>query len=487
MIANLVAVLVLVKRLGPDLLGRYYLIFSLIMIVQLVVEAGISTVLTRRIVHDFGRLRQTVAEAAGLLVVVSFLSPAVLIAVGAVWAGVGHAPEMIPLFVAAGLACVGIQVGLFSAGVFRAFEQFEYESVAKILQGFLFVGLLSVFVSGTPNDLLFAVAAFAGSHLAAAVFLCGSYVWKWGRPGCRLNLAVVRDWLAESVPLGLGDVCRRLTLQIDTVLLGILAPFAAAGIYNFAYRPLGFLRLVPRAILTVLFPSFSQLAKDSRELLDRALARSIRLLWMGSLPIVVVIAVCADHLIPLIASEKYADAALPMRLLIWVVCISYISTQFRFYLTALGRQSVFTRLAIAVFILEAASIAALIPAYSYLGACFGVLLGEVIFLAAGFAACHQLGMRGVEWGALLKPAVLAAVMALLLWPFRELSLLQLSLLSCAATCGYFAACSLTGVLHRDELRRLLEALGGLLRGRRRPPSRAGDQTRLSHVPQETAE
>jgi len=463
LIGNLVAVVMLVKRLSPDVLGRYYLIFSLIMIVGLIVEAGVSTVLTRRIVQDFGRWKQTAREAAGLLVVVSLVSLAVLIAMGAIWAGVQSDPQVLLLFVGAGLACVAIQVGLFSAGVFRAFERFEYESVAKILQGFVFVGLLYVFVDGTANDLVFAVAAFAGSHLAAAIFLCSSYIWKWGRPGCRLNVALIRDWLTESVPLGLGDVCRRVTLQIGTVLLGVLAPLAAVGIYNFAYRPLGFLRLVPRVILTVLFPSFSQLAKESRASLDRALARSIRLLWMGSLPIVVVIVVCADHLVLLIANEKYADASLPMRLLIWVVCFSFISTQFRFYLTALGRQSVFTRLTIAIFFLETVSIAALIPAYSYLGACLGVLLGEVVFLAAGFVACYQLGLTGVEWGALLKSGVLAAVMAVLLWPFRELPLLPLSLLSGAAACVYFAGCALTGVLHRDELRRLLEGAVELLR------------------------
>lgn len=455
---NLATVVVLVKRLEPGPLGQYYVVFSVIWIVQLLMEAGISTILTHRLVQQVQGRKETLAEAAGLLFAVCAASLLVLAGLGAATAAFTRDGQWALVFVAAGGACAGMQVQNFVAAVFRADERFGQDSLSKLVQAFSFGALLFPLVRHTPHDLLGAVGAFALSNLLAGLYLCGSYWRNWGPPGWRLDRAMLRDWLADSIPVGLGDVFRRITLQVDTVLLGLFAPFAAAGIYNLAYRPLGFLRLVPRVILTVSFPSFSHLAAQSREALDRALARSVRLLWLGSLPLAMGIVVCADHLVLLIGSRSYAAAATPMRWLIWVVCLTYISTQFRFYLAALGRQTVFTRLSLLVLVVESALIAGLIPRWGYMGACYGVLWGEALFLSGGFAACHRLGLRGIEWGKLIAGGMLAASIGAVLWPLRTQPFWPLLGCCGVATVAYLAACAASGLLTRQELLRLAAAM-----------------------------
>src|SRR5262249_20101298 len=138
-----------------------------------------------------------------------------------------------------------------------------------------------------------------------------------------------------------------------------------------------------------------------------------------SIPLAVGICVCAERLIGWLDGPAFLEAAVLLRVVIWIVTLSFLSEQFRFFFTALGRQRVFARLVLTVFALKLALELALIPSWDYLGACAGSVAGELFFTAAGLGLCGRLGVGGVEWRALLGAALGGAVMAVLLWPARS--------------------------------------------------------------------
>jgi O-antigen/teichoic acid export membrane protein len=305
------------------------------------------------------------------------------------------------------------------------------------------------------------MAMLGVSHVAAATFLIFTLQRHWKCLGWRLSLAVVKDWLGEAIPLGMGDVVRRLTWQLDTLLLSALQPAAVVGIYSVAYRPLGPLNWVPRAILTAAFPAFARMAANDRNSLDRTFADSTRLLWIISLPIAIAICLSAKPVIVFLAGMEYLESAIPMRLLIWISSLSFLSIQFRFLFTAIGKQQLFARLVIAVFLLEAGLEWVLIPSWGYMGACAGSLVGEVIFTLAGLGFCAYLGFGGFQWGPMFRAVLAGAVMAAIIWPGRELSLILLSPLVAAALCVYIGLCVLFRALRWDELRRSFDAVASL--------------------------
>jgi len=474
---NVVVVFVLARSLGKEGFGQFYALFALIMVVQLLAEASLSTVLTCRLAQEPGQWQKIVAEATGLFAVVVAASALVFLGLGGVWAWVRGEPALFSAFAAAGVACAAIQVERFCTGVLRASERFGYENLGRILQGVVFASLIIGLAGLGRTSLVTAVVALAVSHILAAGVLLGSLRHCLRSAGWRLSVRITRSWLAEAIPLGLGDVVRGLTWQLDTVLLGVLQPPAAVAIYNVAYRPLGPLNWLPRIILVAAFPAFARLAAGDRSGLSRALAASIRLLWVISLPLAVAIFACAEPLITLLAGPDYVDAVLPLRILIWISTLSFLSMQFRFVFTAVGRQKLFARLAVAVFGLEAAIELALIPWWGYFGACAGSLVGELLFTVAGLAVCSRLGDCTIEWGALARAALAGAVMGAVLWPARSLSVPLLALAVPLATGLYAALCLALGALRPQELRRLYEALTGRFRSSPAPaafrPSRAG--------------
>jgi O-antigen/teichoic acid export membrane protein len=457
-------ILLLTRVLSKDALGEFFTLFALILVVQPLAEGGISTVLTRRLAQRPESLRQTLAEAAGLGTLSALLSFLVFLPLGTAWCAAAGDWGMWPGFVAAGVACAGFQVQRCFAGAFRAFDEFGPENWATVLQGAAFAVLVTALFLSGPVGLSSVVAMLAVSHVLAAAYLVVRLVGRWPL-GWRLNRAVLRDWLREGVHLGVGDMVRGMTWQLDTILLGLMQPAAIVGLYSVAYRPLGPLNWLPRAVLTAAFPSFARMAAADGAGLQRAFVHSVRLLWIVSLPIAVVVCICAEPLVLLLGGPDYLEAAVPLRILIWVAVLSFISLQFRFLFAAVGRLQVFARLVILVFVVELVVETALIPWAGYLGACAGTVLGEVVFTAAGLYVCRRMGVAGFEWGAMGRAALAGAAMAVPLWFVRGWRLELLIPAAALATVFYVALCVLLGALRWEEARRFGAAFSGLA-GRR---------------------
>ncbi len=448
---HLAVVFILARQLGKEVFGEYYTLFALILAVQTVAEAGLSTVLTCRIVQAPERWKETTAEADGIFVAVGLASLGLFLGLGGMWAWLRGDAGVLVSCAAAGVACAALQAQRFAAGVLHAFELFGYENLAKILQGVIFVALVLGLVWQRMLGLQATLVALAVSQVAVAVFLLACLQRRWQCLAWRGSLGRVRAWLAEAVPLGLGDVVRGITWQLDTLLLGLLQPAAVVGIYSVAYRPLGPLNWLPRAVLTAAFPSFARMADGNREALERTFAGSIRLLWIASLPLAVAICVCAEPVIRLVAGEEYLEAAAPMRILIWVATLSFLSFQFRFLFAALGKTRVFIRLVVAILAIEAGLQLLLIPRWGYFGACFGTVVGELAFTVAGLAICRRLGVGRIEWRAMFAAVLAATAMAGLLLPARRLGLLPLALAVSAEGGVYLALCVSFGALRWPEV------------------------------------
>jgi O-antigen/teichoic acid export membrane protein len=335
------------------------------------------------------------------------------------------------------MACAALQVQRYGTGVLRGGESYRRENLARLAQGVLFaVGVLALVLAGRAG-LGMVLALLAASQVAAAWIVLGGLPPRWRRPAWRLNRAALRGWLAEAGPLGLGDVLRGLTWNLDTLLLSLLQPASVVGLYSVAYRPLGPLNWVPFAVLTAVFPSFARNAVEDRAALARAFAASLRLLWVMSLPIAVV--VCT--------------------------CLSFLSFPFRFLLAALGRPDVYARLVLWVLVLEAVLESALIPEFGYLGACAGSLAGEAVFTAAGLYLCGRLGVHGVEYGAMARALPAAVALGLGLGAVRGASFpASASVLAALAfPVLYFVLCVALGAVRREEAARLWDVVVGALR------------------------
>jgi|GEM_PF-3826874 len=462
-LGNLMVVFVLGHGPSKQAMGEYWTLFALITAVQLVCEAGLSTLLTSRIAQDPRRWREIVVSGSGLFALVVLLSFLALFGLGAAWAAWKGHWDVLPAFIAAAVTCGAIQTQRFCAGVFRAFDQFGNENIGRMLQGTLFAGLVIGLAAAGWVSVFALASMLAVSHVVAAAYFLIAFERRYRCLQLSFNRVDARAWLAEAVPLGFGDVVRQLTWQLDTLLLGLLQPAWVVGVYSVAYRPLGPLNWLPRTVLTAAFPAFSRMAVGDRDELERSFANSTRLLWIISLPLAIIICACAEPMIVFLAGEKYLEAATPMRILIWVTSVSFLSIQFRFLFAAVGRQRLFAQIVAATFVLQVLLEFSLIPWFGYFGACAGTVIGEVLFTAGGLFACHRLGMTGIPWRALARALIAGGAMGGVLYLAQQgpLSLLLAALIP--ATLLYLALCIALRALRWSEVEHMFDMLRHLRR------------------------
>jgi O-antigen/teichoic acid export membrane protein len=374
----------------------------------------------------------------------------------AIWMLVGGGEFPWSVLLVAALAMVTRHTLDFAANAFRGLERFEFENLSRVLQTSLFALFVWVGVYPHTGGVLAGFVAFTASNVIAAALIVAILLSQWKCAGFRLSQAVIRDWLRESLPLGLGDSVRRLTMQLDTLLLAAFRPPATVGLFSVAYRPLQPLQLLPRTIVSVTFPMMSRVAHSDRAALSRAFASTTNIVWIASLPIALLTTACAAPLILTTAGPDFAGAVWPLRLLIWTAPLMFVSAQLRFVFTAVDAQRRYWRLICVVLGIKCIAGLILIPTFGMYGACAGYLFGELALCAGGIMVLRSLGVIGPHWSQFVRVIPAAAAMAVVLAPVwaPDASLWRIAVYVPLSLVVYAAMCLLTGACPWSDAKRI---------------------------------
>ncbi len=457
---NFIALFTLARRLGKESLGTFFTIFAISAVIHWIADAGVSTVLTHRIARAPERVRRIVGEAAGMLLLVALTSVSLFYVVCVIWMLVAGGDFDWMVLTVAAMAMVTRHTLDFASNAFRGLERFEFENLSRVLQTALFALFVWAAVYPQTGGVLAGFTAFMASNVVAASLIVTILVWRWNCREFHLSRETMRDWLRESLPLGIGDSVRRLIMQLDTLLLAAFRPPALVGLFSVAYRPLQPLQLLPRTIVSVTFPMMSRVAHSDRAALSRAFARTTNILWVASLPIALLTTACAAPLILATAGPDFSGAIWPLRILIWVAPLVFINAQLRFAFTALEAQRQYWKLICWTLLIKLVAELILIPLYGIYGACVGHVLGELALCAGGLAVLHTFGVSGPHWSQLLRVVPAAAAMAVVLLPVWTpgATLLQIAAYGLPSMLAYAAICLLTGAWAWSDVKQVWQVI-----------------------------
>ncbi len=462
---NFLALFTLARRLGQQSLGIFFAIFAISAVIFLMSSVGVTTVLTRRIAQAPERLREIVAEAVGLWLVISAISVTALLVVCSAWSHwLLEKPLSWPLLVAASVAIVARHGLELAAAVARGIERFEFENLARVIQVGSFCMVVLLAVDAERNGSLVAFAGYALSNILGLAFLAVVLATRWNCRSFSLRFSSVKYWFSESWPVGAGDIFRQIGWQTEILMLSALQSPAAVGIYSVAYRPLQPLQILPRSLVSVTFPKMSRMATEDPASISSMVSESTLLLWMLSLPMAVSVTVCAQPLIRATAGTEFDAAALPLQLLIWLTGFTFINTQSRFVFSATGRERSYWALTCGVLLPKLLIAAICIPLFGIYGACFSCLAGEMMLAVAGLTVLYAAGLAVIPWLRLAKVCVAAIVMAVpLVVLIGQTDSLPVLVFACGGgTVLFFVSCLMLGVWSRVQFIALLQIFRRLL-------------------------
>lgn len=239
------------------------------------------------------------------------------------------------------LALAGFPVALlqgFLTSFFQGLQQFRSYNLVLIAQPLLFLVLVGGLIVSGVREILFLIIVYLISQLFVLAFTIKRIRLQLrpeeereGPLGKFFRQILNYGWKAH-----LGNILTFINYKADILLTNFFIGPAAAGIYVIAVALAEGLWLVSQAVSTVMFPRLSQLSsdEDKRKRLTPLVTRWVLILTLvGAL----LLSVVAGQLIEMVFGKDYADALLPLWILLPGIVLASASRVIANDIAARGR------------------------------------------------------------------------------------------------------------------------------------------------------
>jgi O-antigen/teichoic acid export membrane protein/GT2 family glycosyltransferase len=273
------------------------------------------------------------------------------------------------------------------------------------------VAVISLLASiRVPGDVVrVPVIQFLADLVVAGILIAPLLGRGWITPRISEGLRLLRG----SGLITLSRILRTVIVTVDIVLLGLLSSSTQVGWYTAAYRIVFFVMAIAYASHIAWLPVVTRTVADGRPV-DDALAGSLRLSLVATMPFVVGGILIAPQLMRAIFGEEYVPGAMALRLLMVSLLFIALHGASRNVFLAYNRLGVETSVMAVGAAVNVALNVALIPRYGLNGAALATAIAEaVIFLICVGVAIH-FGIR-LMLTSLVVPVVAGATMAAGIW------------------------------------------------------------------------
>jgi len=296
--------------------------------------------------------------------------------------------EAWPFFV---IVCAQIASSLveFLNHAYRGLSRSDVEAslnLAQRLATLAAVGLLAV--RPTLGMLALALVVPAGGVLAVSAAIAARLSGRATVAGAPSGEAQPAGRFATDVwPIGAGIVLSALYFRLDLFFVEYWHGVEAVALYNAVFRLVEAMRLLPAAVLAVVFPLLCR-AGDLRPL-----ARLAAGLFAGGAAVALVVAGPAGWLVTLFYGPSYAAATPAFRVLLVAAPLFFLNYALTHQLIGWDRQKVYAGVSAAALVANLTLDVALVPRFGLVGAAWATVATEVVVTAGCVAALAWRGAR----------------------------------------------------------------------------------------------
>ena len=365
---------ILARILGVDRLGAYAYAMGLAALFGLVVNVGISTVVTRTIAQDSHTGAGVVRAAlrAQALLAAGFLIAAL------VFAGILPA-QPVPLGYIA-LAAAQLALGTLSwpyLAVIAGRARFDRLAAAELAAGM--VGTLTLLGAAALHG---GVAAFLWAHVLAAgiAVLVARWVAFPFLPKDGTQTLPLGTLVRQATPFGATTAAQSLYTRLDVLLLGQMASTVDLGLYNVAGKVTNLAVQFGGPVAGALFPIMVQAPQRG---VPASFERAMRGLCAAAPAMALAVSGLAGPLLLGLYGGAFAAAAPILLLLAWSAAANWLYGPLSVALQARGREHLWLVSMAGGVALRAAVNVWAIPRWGALGAAAATLASEVALLGFG--------------------------------------------------------------------------------------------------------
>jgi O-antigen/teichoic acid export membrane protein len=448
------------RRLGDVTFGEYSFAVAFTMLFAILLDMGFSTLIIRNVARD----KSMTSKYLGNIVIIKAVLAIVVFGLIALSINVmGYPHDTTTVVLIFGVFVILEAFAEICRGIFVAFERMEYVAVVSIMCRLITVslGLAALFSGYGLIEIALAFVIGGVFDVLLSFFIC---VRRFAKPKIEVDLDFWKRAIKAALPIAFLAIASIIFVRIDTVMLSAMKGNAVVGWYNAAYNLVLSFEFIPRIFLTAVFPTMSISFVSSLSSLKASYERSLRYLFILSLPIAVGTTLLADRIIPLVYGDEFSDSIIALRILAWDILLFFLRFALGSLLIAMEKQNHMALACGACAITNVVLNLILIPHFSYIGAGIATIVTETILLGLYFYFVSKHLYRVSVHKIIVKPLVASAIMALFVYSCNGISLALLIALSAVV---YFALLYFLKEFRSEDFATLREVIKGIERLKRR--------------------
>ena len=411
LLAGLAAAPFLIRHLGVVRFGEYVTVTSLMTIVAMVSDAGLTVVGVREYsVRDAEGRRLLMRNLSALRVIISALGAGLAVAFAV---AAGYDGELVAGTAVAGLGLIFVvmqqtyavplsaQLRLGSVTALDLARQMltALSQIAAVIAG---AGLLTFFALPIPVGI---------TLLAATALLIRGEVPL--RP--RLDPAEWRLLAREALPVAIASTIGSFFYRIAIIVMSVIAADEITGYFSASFRLIEVVLTIPGLITAAAFPIVARAAVEDQARLAYSLQRLFEIALLLGAWTALAAAFGARPAIDVLAGQDFEPSIPVLRIQAVAMAASYLVAVWATALWAMRRQRALAWANVVGVTFAGGLVAVLVPAYDAEGAAIAMVVAEVV-LAGAYAYAVMHDRPDLRPSLRLVPRVaLAAALASLAW------------------------------------------------------------------------
>ena len=277
-------------------------------------------------------------------------------------------------------------------GTFQAFENGKYQGIGNTITNsttLVFI-LISIY---TDLGLLGVSISYILANTITLIYEYYIMNKKIVKPKYELDWEFCRKITLVSLPFAVTGILTTIYYSIDVIMLTNMVGSYATGIYNATYKLISVLTLFYSVYTAVIFPVMSKFYKNDKSMLLISFEKSIKYLMMIIIPFAIATMFYSTDIIYLIYGNEYEGASSVLSILIWTVCLLFISGASNTLLNASHKEVTVTKIYAIAAGFNVILNLFMIPHFSYNGAAITTVLSDVLIVMIEIYVIYKLGHR----------------------------------------------------------------------------------------------
>ena len=275
---------------------------------------------------------------------------------------------------------------------FQAFEEGKFQGISNTLLNvltFIFI-LIAIY---TDLGLYGIAIAYIAANMIALIYCYRILTKHLTKPHYEFDKKFCKMVTIAALPFAATAILSSIYYSIDMVMLTNMVGSYATGIYNATYKLIGVLTLFYGIYSAVIFPVMSKFFKNNESMLLTLYEKSIKYLLLAIIPIAIATVYYSTDIIHLIYGHQYDASSSVLSILIWTVCLLFVSGAGNTLLNASYKEVAVTKIYAIAAVFNVVLNLILIPYLSYDGAAITTVLSDVLIVIIQSYVIYKLGHR----------------------------------------------------------------------------------------------